>query len=136
MFKKNLEISVPFIKGNAKKYLEECINSNFVSSVGPFINLFEKAMADILEIDHKLVVSTNSGTSALHLSLMASGLKKDDLVLIPSYTFIATANAISNAGGIPWLIDINPNNLTVKPIAAKNMNSIKSLGAKFIKKVI
>ena len=129
MIRYPLDISVPFIGENAKKYLNECIDSNFVSSVGPFVNKFEESLANLLEIDSELLTTTNSGTSALHLALLASGIKKDDLVIIPSYTFIATPNAISIAGGIPWIIDINPKTCTI------NTNLIKEeLENKTIKK--
>ena len=113
MLKNNLEISIPYIRGNSKKYLNQCIDTNFVSSVGPFVDLFEKALAEELGIESKMVTATNSGTSALQLSLIAMGIQKEDLVLIPSYTFIATANSVSNAGGIPWLIDVSQKNLTI-----------------------
>ena len=113
LIKKTIEVSIPFLNGNEKTYLEECINSNYVSSIGPFVNQFENKLAEIIGLNPDQITTTNSGTSALKLALIASGIKKGDLVIIPSYTFIATANAISDCGAVPWIIDILPNSLTL-----------------------
>ena len=109
----NIEISVPDLSGKENQYLLECIKSNFVSSVGPFVSLFEKAIAEYIHLDSECVTATNSGTSALHLGLIALGVKPSDIVIIPNYTFIATANAVANCGATPWLIDIDSDSLTI-----------------------
>lgn len=101
-----IPLAIPFLSGNEEKYLVECVRSNFVSSVGPFVNLFEKNLCDQTGFKHAVAVS--SGTAALHLALLACGVMKDDLVIMPTYTFIATANAISHCGAKPWLFDIAP----------------------------
>jgi len=99
-----IQLAVPNLAGNEERYLRQCISTNFVSSVGPFVGDFEIQLARRLK--SAFAVATNSGTSALHLMLIAVGVKPGDLVVIPSYSFIATANAVSMAGAIPWFMDI------------------------------
>jgi len=100
-----IPLAEPDVTGNEQKYLSECISTGYVSSVGKFVNLFEERIAET--VDAKYCVAVNSGTSALHLSLLALGVKNDDLVILPSLTFIASANAISYCGASPWLFDVS-----------------------------
>jgi perosamine synthetase len=99
-----IPLAIPNLVGNEEEYLKRCIATNFVSSVGPFVGEFEIQLAAHLK--SKFAVATNSGTSALHLMLISVGVKPGDLVIIPSYSFIATANAVSMAGATPWFMDI------------------------------
>ena len=94
-------------------YLQECITSSYVSSVGPFVGRFEKGLCAATGSD--FAVSTSSGTSALHLALMAVGTRPGDLVVLPTYTFIASANAIRHAGADPWLMDVSAESWTLDP---------------------
>ena len=110
-----IEISIPSLRGNEYKYLEECITTNFVSSVGPFVNKFENSIAKDIGLLGTQTVVTSSGTSALQLGLLALGVKPNDLVIVPSYTFIATANAVSHTGAEPWILDIEMDYLTLDP---------------------
>lgn len=98
-----IPLAVPNLTGNERKYLNECIDTGFVSTVGPFVPEFEKRIAAASEVEHCVAIST--GTSAIHLALVTAGVQVGDLVLSPAYTFIATANAISHSGALPWLID-------------------------------
>ncbi len=93
----------PFFFGNEKKFLNECIDRNYVSSVGSFVDMFEKKLSEFLGVKH--VVLTNSGTSALHSSLLAAGVGKNHEVLVPSLTFVATTNAILYCNATPHFID-------------------------------
>ena len=102
-----IPISVPFLSGNEQKYLNECIKSNYVSTVGPFVNKIEKKISRLSGTKYCSAVS--SGTAALQLSLLSCGIKPKELIIIPSYTFIATANAIMHAGAEPWIFDIEKN---------------------------
>lgn len=104
----NIPIAEPDLTGNEQKYLSECISTGYVSSVGKFVTLFEEKIAE--SVDAEYCVAVNSGTSALHLSLVSVGVKQNDLVIIPSLTFIASANAISYCGATPWLFDVSENN--------------------------
>jgi dTDP-4-amino-4,6-dideoxygalactose transaminase len=99
-----IPLAVPNLIGNEEEYLKQCIATNFVSSVGPFVREFEIQLARRLK--SQFAVATNSGTSALHLMLISVGVKPGDLVIVPSYSFVATANAVSMAGATPWFMDI------------------------------
>ena len=83
----------PKFIGNEKKYLNECIDSTFVSSIGKFVNEFEKSIAKYTGA--KYAVATSSGTSALHISLLLAGVDEDSEVITQPLTFVATCNAIS-----------------------------------------
>lgn len=106
-----IPLSVPYLNGNEKKYLMECIDSTFVSSVGQFVTQFEEMVAGAAGADY--AVATSSGTTALHTALISVGVKPGEIVLIPSYTFIATANAVAHCGAEPWCIDIDENSWTM-----------------------
>ena len=86
-------LSVPKFIGHEKKYLNECIDTTFVSSVGKFVDRFENDMATFTGA--KRAVVCVSGTNALHMSLMMAGVEHDDDVLTQALTFIATCNALS-----------------------------------------
>ena len=95
----------PLFNGNELTYTRECIESGFVSSVGAFVNRFEVELAEA--VDAKFAVATMNGTSALHLALLAAGVKAGDEVICPSLTFVATANAISYCGAKPLFVDVD-----------------------------
>ena len=95
-------LAVPVFAGNEKKYLEECIDTTFVSSVGQFVDRFEKDMATYTGC--KRAVVCVSGTNALHMSLMLAGVERDDDVLTQALTFIATCNALSYIARTQYLL--------------------------------
>ncbi len=132
-----IDISIPCLRGNELKNLKECIETNFVSSIGPFIDKFERNISKIISDNGIKSVATSSGTTALELGLISYGVMPNDLVMIPSYTFIATANAISHIGASPWLINVDKNFLTLDPIALQKElkeNTYKKLGYSYHKK--
>lgn len=110
-------LSVPKFIGNEKKYLEECIDSTFVSSVGKFVDRFEEDMARYT--GSKKAVVCVSGTNALHMSLMLVGVERDDEVLTQALTFIATCNALSYIGAHPVFVDVDRNTMGLSPDAMK-----------------
>lgn len=110
-------LSVPVFIGNEKKYLEECIDTTFVSSVGPFVDRFEKDMAAYTGA--KRAVVCVSGTNALHMAMMLAGVERDDEVLTQALTFIATCNAISYIGAHPVFIDVDKSTMGLSPDAVK-----------------
>ena len=112
--KKHLELHEPSFDIEDINSVEKCIKSSFVSSFGENISKFEKKISEITK--SKYVVCTNSGTSALHLSLIVSGVKSNEEVLIPSLTFVATANSISYISAIPHFVDVEKFNLGIDPI--------------------
>ncbi|MBF0194277.1 MAG: aminotransferase class I/II-fold pyridoxal phosphate-dependent enzyme [Magnetococcales bacterium] len=101
-----IPLAIPDLRGNENQYLAECITSNFVSSVGPFVSRFEDMVATAS--GNLRGVATASGTAGLHVALVAVGVKAGDLVIMPSLTFIASANAINYCGADPWLFDVEP----------------------------
>jgi len=116
-----IPLSEPNLTGREASYLQECIDSGFVSSVGPFVRQFEEHVSTVTESTSAVAVS--SGTSGLHLSLVVAGVLPGDLVVIPSFTFIATANAIAQCGADPWLFDIDVESWTLNPDQVKEQLS-------------
>jgi len=108
-----IPLAIPNISGNEGKYLQECIDTNFVSTVGPFVTRLEEDVARAANA--KYAVSSCSGTAGLHLALTAVGVSRDDLVILPSFTFIASANAIAHCGALPWLFDVSRESWTLDP---------------------
>jgi aminotransferase in exopolysaccharide biosynthesis len=105
----------PRFIGNEKKYMAECIDSNFVSSVGEFVGRFEKMCAEYTGA--KYAVAAMNGTSALHIALLLAGVQRDDEVITQALTFIATANAISYTGAKPVFIDVDKETMGLSPAA-------------------
>lgn len=96
-------LHAPEFIGNEWGYLKECLDSTFVSSVGKFVDRFEADLAEITGAKH--VVAVVNGTAALHVALLLAGVREGDEVLIPTLTFVATANAVSYCGAIPHFVD-------------------------------
>lgn len=101
-----ISLAIPNLTGNEKKYLDDCIDTTFVSSVGQYVTKFEAMVAAATGSNY--AVATSSGTTGLHAALIAVGVKQGELVIIPTFTFIASANAIAHCGAEPWLMDIDP----------------------------
>jgi perosamine synthetase len=101
--------------GNEKKYLNECIDSTFVSSVGKFVDEFEEKIADY--VGANFAVATSSGTSALHVALLIANVTENDEVISQPLTFVATCNAISYCGASPIFIDIDKDTMGLSPSA-------------------
>ena len=110
-------LSVPQFIGNEKKYLEECIDTTFVSSVGKFVDRFEEMVAEYTGA--KKAVVCVSGTNALHMAMMLVGVERNDEVLTQALTFIATCNAISYIGAHPVFIDVDKDTMGLSPKAVK-----------------
>ena len=104
----------PLFFGNEIKYLKKTIATNLVSSVGPFVKKFEDQITKFTK--SKYAISTVNGTEALHLSLVACGVKNNDEVLVPTITFVGTANAIVYSGAIPHFIDSETETLGIDPL--------------------
>ncbi len=105
----------PRFMGNEKKYLNECIDSTFVSSVGKFVDEFEEKIADY--VGANFAVATSSGTSALHVALLIANVTENDEVISQPLTFVATCNAISYCGASPIFIDIDKDTMGLSPSA-------------------
>jgi len=103
----------PKFIGNEKKYLNKCIDSTFVSSAGEFIDGFESRMQKYTGA--KYAVSTNNGTSALHIALLLAGVKRGDEVITQPLTFVATCNAISYCDARPIFVDVDRDTMGLSP---------------------
>ena len=108
-----LPVMEPALSGNELNYLIECIQTNWISSQGPFIRRFEQKFAECLNIEHALAVS--NGTAALHLALAALEIGPGDEVIVPDLTFAASINAILYVGATPVLADVTRDTWTIDP---------------------
>ena len=108
----------PRFVGNEKKYLNECIDSSFVSSNGKFVDKFEEEISKYTGA--KYAVATSNGTSALHISLLISGVEAGDEVITQPLTFVATCNAISYCNANPIFVDVDKDTMGMSPVALEN----------------
>lgn len=111
----SIGLCVPYLGGREAEYLAECIATNYVSSVGPFVARFERAIADY--VGTRFAVAAVNGTAALHLALLAVGVKPDDEVLVSTLSFIAPANAVRYCGAWPVFIDAEIQHWQMNPAA-------------------
>ncbi|EHV6728816.1 aminotransferase LegC [Campylobacter coli] len=116
--KENIALHEPCFIGNEKKYLLECIDSGFVSSVGEFVTRFEEALKE--KTKTRFVIATNTGTAALHIALLANDIDENCEVITQSISFVATANAIAYTGAKPVFLDIDENTLSLSPKALEH----------------
>ncbi|MCE7093999.1 aminotransferase LegC [Campylobacter coli] len=116
--KENIALHEPCFIGNEKKYLLECIDSGFVSSVGEFVTRFEEALKE--KTKARFVIATNTGTAALHIALLANGIDENCEVITQSISFVATTNAIAYTGAKPVFLDIDENTLSLSPKALEH----------------
>lgn len=110
---KRISVAQPCLAGNERKYVQDCLDSTWISSAGKYITAFEETFAKFCGTKH--AISTNNGTTALHLALVALELRPGDEVIIPTVTYIATANAVRYCGATPVLADVLPGTLNLDP---------------------
>ena len=116
--KKNIPLHEPKFIGNEKKYLNQCIDTTFVSSVGKFVDQFEEKIAKYTGA--KYAIATTNGTSALHVSLILAGVEEDNEVITQPLNFIASCNAISYCNAEPIFIDVDRDTMGLSPSALKS----------------
>ena len=104
----------PVFEGNEWHYLKDCLDSGFVSSAGQYVEKFEQKIAEFT--GSKYAIALVNGTSALHLAMIVGGVKSGDEVIMPSLTFVATANAVSYTGAIPHFVDVNQLDLGIDAV--------------------
>ena len=104
----------PYFCGNEWKYVKKTLDDNYVSSIGSFVNKFEEQIKKVTK--SKYAIPVVNGTEALHLSLVACGVKNDDEVLVPTITFVGTANAILYSGAVPHFVDSEFETLGIDPL--------------------
>ena len=122
-----IPVNEPLLNGNEKKYLCECIDTGWISSEGPFVQKFEQKMCAL--VNRKYGISVSNGTAALEVAVQALGIKKGDEVIMPAFTIISCAMAVTKAGAIPVLIDsdLYTWNMNVDEIEAKITSRTKAI---------
>ncbi len=103
--KYNIPVYKPDLTGNEKKYVNKCLDSSWISSRGDFVTKFEEEFENYIDIEK--ATSVSNGTVALHLALYALGIKKGDEVILPSLTYVASANSVAYVGATPVFADSN-----------------------------
>jgi perosamine synthetase len=112
-----IPVAAPVIGERELAYVTDAVRSGWVSSLGPYIERFERAFADYVGVSHAVAVS--NGTVGLHLALHALGIGSGDEVLVPDLTFVATAHAVLQTGATPVFVDVEPDTWCIDPLAAK-----------------
>ena len=117
---KNIPVNTPLLAGNEKKYLYQCIKTGFISSAGKFVEKFEKKFAKF--IGKKYAISVTNGTIALQIAYECLELKKNDEIILPSFTIISCIMPIVRCGGKPVLVDVNIDvwNMNIDEVKKKN----------------
>ena len=117
MRKELIPVAAPMFVGNEKTYVADCLESTWVPSTGKYIERFESAFADFCGVRHAL--SCSNGTTALHLALRALDVEPGDEVIVPTLTFVATANAVRYCGAQPIFVDSEPDTWNLDPVAVE-----------------
>lgn len=108
-----IPVAHPVLDGNEAAYVADCIATEWISSAGSYIGRFESAFADLVGVRH--AASCSNGTSALHLALTVLGVQPGDDVLMPTLTYVATANAVRYCGASPVFVDSTPDTMNLDP---------------------
>ena len=119
-----LPVAEPFLGEKELLYVNECVLTGWVSSAGKFVTKFEEIFADFCDVEQ--AITTSSGTSALHLALLACNIGPGDEVIVPSLTFIATANAVAYTGARPIFVDSEPSTWNINPVEIKEAITAKT----------
>jgi perosamine synthetase len=114
---RRIPVASPDLSGNEEAYLSDAVRSSWISSTGPYVSRFEREFAAVCETAS--AISVANGTVALHLALVALGVGPGDEVIIPSLTYIATANAARYVGATPVFVDIDPDTWCMDPAAVE-----------------
>jgi perosamine synthetase len=122
-----IPVNEPLLNGNEKKYLCECIDTGWISSEGPFVKEFEQKMS--ARVNRKYGIAVSNGTAALEVAAQALGIGEGDEVIMPTFTIISCAMAVTKLGAIPVLVDsdINTWNMNVDEIEAKITSKTKAI---------
>ncbi|MHA8057423.1 DegT/DnrJ/EryC1/StrS family aminotransferase [Aquirufa nivalisilvae] len=124
MLDKYIPVYQPRLLGNEKKYVNECLDSTWISSKGSFVERFEKDFSEYIQVPYSTTVS--NGTVALHLALLALGVGQGDEVIVPTLTYIASVNAIAMVGAIPVFVDSLPDTWNIDPSKIEEKISTKT----------
>jgi perosamine synthetase len=112
-----IPVFAPWLSENVRRYVLDCVDSGWISSLGRYVERFERDFAAFCEARH--AVATSNGTTALHLCLVTLGIGPDDEVLVPDLTFVSTANVVRYTGATPVLVDTDPQTWGMDPVDAR-----------------
>ena len=120
-------IATPVLNGNETKYVLDCLNTTWISSNGPYLDQFEQQFAAFCQSKHAIACS--NGTTALHLALLAHDVGPGDEVIVPTLTFVATANAVTYCGALPVFVDVEADtwNMDIRAIEQKITSRTKGI---------
>ncbi|KIP94867.1 DegT/DnrJ/EryC1/StrS family aminotransferase [Pseudomonas sp. HN2] len=121
-----ISVAQPKLAGNERKYVLDCLDTNWISSNGKYIGAFEESFAAFCGVKH--AIATNNGTTALHLALVVLDLQPGDEVIIPTVTYIATANAVRYCGATPVLVDVCADTMNIDPQTIESKITAKTKG--------
>ncbi len=124
--KKIITVAQPALIGNEKKYVADCLKSTWISSIGKYINKFENEFAKFCNV--KYAAACSNGTVGLHLTLLAMGVKPGDEIILPTLTYIATANAIVYCNAKPVFVDSDPETWNIDPNKIEDKITKKTKG--------
>ncbi|GLH38157.1 MULTISPECIES: DegT/DnrJ/EryC1/StrS family aminotransferase [Pseudomonas] len=123
---KRISVAQPKLAGNERNYVMDCLDTNWISSNGKYIGAFEESFAAFCGVKH--AIATNNGTTALHLALVVLDLQPGDEVIIPTVTYIATANAVRYCGATPVLVDVCADTMNIDPQTIESKITAKTKG--------
>ena len=108
-----IPLSVPTIQGNEWKYIKECLDTNWVSTVGSYVNRFEDELSTYVGVQHAVAMA--NGTAALHIALLVAGVQPEDEVIVPALTFVSPVNCVRYVNAHPVFMDVEPNYWQIDP---------------------
>lgn len=122
----DIPVANPCFIGNEKKYVDDCMESGWISSAGKYVELFENGFAEFCGVKH--AIACCNGTVALHLALLALGVRAGDEVIVPTLTFVATANAVSYCGARPVFVDSEAETWNLDPARIEEKITARTKG--------
>ena len=125
-----IPVYYPFLCGNEKKYVNECLDASWISSKGKFISEFENSFARYIDAPHALSVC--NGTVAIHLALLALDIQPGDEIIVPTFTYVASVNTIVQAGAKPVFVDSLPTTWQIDPEDVKQKITSKTRAIKAV----
>lgn len=123
---KHIPVACPVFTGNEKKYVMDCVETGWISSIGKFIREFEEKFSNFCNTKH--AISCSNGTAALHLALLAYDVGPGDEIIVPTLTYVATANAVTYCGARPVLVDSEPETWNIDPARIEKKITAKTKG--------
>ena len=121
-----IPVAQPVLDGREFEYVKECFDTNWIASNGPFVERFERQFADYCGVKH--AIAANNGTTALHLALAGLGVGEGDEVIVPTLTYIATANTVKYCNASPVFVDNDPRTLNIDPAAIERAITPRTKG--------